>query len=991
MEFRLKLKEGSKAVKQRPYSMSKFEEDWLKGELDKMFKLDVLTEVADPEWLSPVVIAKHPQSGKLRLCLDMRQLNACTELQPHPIPKVEEVVNSMTGCQFFSQIDISKDFWHIPVAAEDIPTLGFATPWGNFAFKRMPFGLVNAPSVWQKCMDTVFQGVHQSKTYIDDTFVFTNGWREHVSTLGELFARCRQYNISINLEKCNFGVESVKCLGYVVSRTGVHVDEDKVSAILSLPTPECVKDVKSFLGMAGYFRHFIEGFASISGPLAHLTKKAVRFKWCTECQSAFDKLKIALTSAPCLRLPDWDRQFILHVDWSQKAIGVVLSQKDDSGCEYPVAFASRLLTPAEQRYAPLEAECLALVWATFKFRYYLHGRKFLVHTDHKSLEWLQATRFENNKVERWALRLQEFQFDIIYKKGEENVVADCLSRFCGLQLDSIDPALRVGALFSLGLYSNWPAAVLKQSDLDAVPCTICDHPGGWDNMAICSMCGDCYHLRCVFPPMSTVPSGTWLCPACDPVYRNWDELRDTDTPLTYHSHDPHMNPALLLYLESGMIDEALPSDAKQAQKVRQLASAVRLHPTLPGWLQVHRKRGTQGQQWLSCPPVEFRWDLLRVYHDALGHCGVTQLVGCMHQHFHWGGISLDAKRFVKACDACQRRKLALPELPPLQQPVVHAGPFRHIHVDLAGPFETPLISVHGKITEPERPVKAYVVLMIDYFTKAAEFYIVYSKHAVTVAEAVYYGWFCRYGCCEFVTSDNGAEFEAEFRHQLQRLGIQHIHTSACHPAANGAVERLVRSFKDILCKFINDHPAHWVQSVPRARTAYMSRLHAALGVTPFEMLHGCKPRLAVPLGVQLGAASFAQEHQAEGDEADVLSRVEADEYLQHLQSTFGRLDNLAFKGIHKQFEVNRKYLEKRGSDFARKASNALAVGDLVLELDDNPDTALNAKVRGPYRLVALEMEGALAVLETGATGFKPAHRFRRHVSRLAKHFDKSTV
>jgi hypothetical protein len=282
--------------------------------------------------------------------------------------------------------------------------------------------------------------------------------------------------------------------------------------------------------------------------------------------------------------------------------------------------------------------------------------------------------------------------------------------------------------------------------------------------------------------------------------------------------------------------------------------------------------------------------------------------------------------------------------------------------------------------------------MIDYFTKAAEFYIVYSKHAVTVAEAVYYGWFCRYGCCEFVTSDNGAEFEAEFKHQLQRLGIQHIHTSACHPAANGAVERLVRSFKDILCKFINDHPVHWVQSVPRARMAYMSRLHAALGVTPFEMLHGCKPRLAVPLGVQLGAASFAQQHQAdEGDEADVLSRVEADEYLQHLQSTFGRLDDLAFKGIHKQFEVNRKYLEKRGSEFARKASNALAVGDLVLELDDNPDTALNAKVRGPYRLVALEMEGALAVLETGATGFKPAHRFRRHVSRLAKYFDKSTV
>ena len=350
MEFHLKLKPGSVPVQQRPYSMSKFEEEWLKEELSKMLKLGVLTRIDKPEWLSPVVIAKHPVSGKLRLCLDLRKLNSCTELEPHPIPRVEEVVNSMTGCQIFSQIDISKGFWHIPVAEEDIPKLGFATPLGNLAFTRMPFGLVNAPSIWQKCMDTVFQGVEQSKTYIDDTFVYSNGWQEHLGTLRALFSRCRQYNISVNLEKCNFGVQSVKCLGYVVSSQGVHVDEDKVSAIMSLPAPESVKDVKSFLGMAGYFRHFVQDFASISAPLAHLTKKSVKFRWCSECQDAFDKLKLALTSAPCLRLPDWDSQFILHVDWSKKAIGAVLIQKDNCGDEYPVAFASRLLTPAEQHY-----------------------------------------------------------------------------------------------------------------------------------------------------------------------------------------------------------------------------------------------------------------------------------------------------------------------------------------------------------------------------------------------------------------------------------------------------------------------------------------------------------------------------------------------------------------------------------------------------------------------------------------------------------------
>ena len=142
-------------------------------------------------------------------------------------------------------------------------------------------GLVNASFIWQKCMYTVFQGVEQSKTYIDDTFVYSNGWQEHLGTLRALFSRCRQYNISVNLEKCNFGVQSVKCLGYVVYSQGVHVDEDKVSAIMSLPAPESVKDVKSFLGMAGYFRHFVQDFASISAPLAHLTKKSVKFRWCS--------------------------------------------------------------------------------------------------------------------------------------------------------------------------------------------------------------------------------------------------------------------------------------------------------------------------------------------------------------------------------------------------------------------------------------------------------------------------------------------------------------------------------------------------------------------------------------------------------------------------------------------------------------------------------------------------------------------------------------
>jgi len=376
-----------------------------------------------------------------------------------------------------------------------------------------------------------------------------------------------------------------------------------------------------------------------------------------------------------------------------------------------------------------------LVWATHKFRYYLHGRQFLVHTDHKSLEWLQSTRFDNNKVERWALRLQEFAFAVVYKPGEENVVADCLSRFCGLQLVHVPSALQTAVLYTCGVRGNWSGLAAKQADLDSVPCVMCDHPGGWDNMAICDKCNDCYHLRCVFPPMSTVPSGAWFCPRCDPVYRNWQELYCANPPLQYHEHDPHLNAELLVYLEGGMYDDLLPLDPKRARAIKHLACAVRLHPDplRQGWLLVRRKRHNGGIVWLTCPPLEYRWDLLRVYHDALGHCGAQQMLLHVQQYFHWGGIKEDAQQFVRVCEACQKRRLALPELPDLRPPVLHAGPFRHIHVDLAGPFPTPMISIHGKITDVKEPVKAYVVLMIDYFTKAAEFYVIYSKQPVAVA------------------------------------------------------------------------------------------------------------------------------------------------------------------------------------------------------------------------------------------------------------------
>ena len=977
---------GAIPCRQHPYSTSKFEEDWLREQVGKMASVGLVRRSTKGQWVSPIVIVRS--GGKLRLCVNYQKLNAATVPDAHPMPRVDQVVSRMSGCRYITHMDVRRGFWHLPIAEEDCHKTAFATPWGEvWEFTRCPFGLVHAPAAYQRAMDTAMSGVSGCSVYMDDTYVYSKTWEEHLASLRGVFQRCSQYNIKLNWEKCGFAAPEVKCLGYVVGVNGLKVDDEKVAAITQLPRPRNAKGVKNFLGMAGYFRQFIEHFAELSAPLVYLTRKQVPFKWCDKCEEAFVAIKAALVAAPCLRLPDWDRPFLLHVDWSKVAVGCYLSQEDDGGAEFPVAFASRLLTPAEQRYAPLEGECLALVWATHKFRYYLFGREFTVFTDHRSLEWLQQTRFNNPKVERWALRLQEFRFRIVYKEGEKNVVADCLSRACAAQLQGFPVSVAPG-LLKVG--AAWPefASSGKQAELDAVACSVCDHPGGADNMVVCEKCEQCYHLRCLIPPMTTVPSGDWFCPACDPLFNNGLlELFRADTPLSYAAGDPYTRPELLSFLQTGEFpitpEGADPACVARIRAgLRNAAVSFRLHPALEGWLLV-RRGGQQGATWLCCPPLQYRWDIMRLYHDALGHCGARQLVLVLHRAFHWRGLKYDAERFVKVCDACQRRRLALPELPQLQPPVVHAGPFKHVHIDLAGPFPTPMVSVYGQIRRAlpgEEGQKGYVVLMVDYFTKAAEFTVVHSKHAAQVAAAVYNTWVCRYGVPEFVTTDNGGEFEAEFTHMLQRLGVEHWHTSANHPASNGAVERLVQSFKGIMARLVNDHPEHWVKMVPQVRMAYMSRVHAAVGVTPFEMLHGVQPRLATSAQVP-GAVEPA-----------AVVPLSEQEYVSYLQRLLQGLHGRALQGIREQFARNQEHWQRRRSDFTRKGDHNIQVGHLVLVLDERPDTALSSRVHGPYRVVKLIKDGAVAVLESGNTALKPQKvQFTKWVGNLARYYDERAV
>eukprot|EP00884_Botryococcus_braunii_P007052 jgi/Botrbrau1/16348/Bobra.178_1s0001.1 len=318
-----------------------------------------------------------------------------------------------------------------------------------------------------------------------------------------VFQKLSDNNIKLGRPKCIFGASSVKALGHVVGGGVMKPDPENVAAILNLPIPRDVTMVRSVLSAASYYRTYVDKFALISEPMANLLKKNVKFEWTPECQEAFHKLKSCLTKEPLLRLPNFRKPFILTTDWSKVAIGAVLSQIDEATeFDHPVAFASRLLNSAERNYAPTEGECLALVWAIEKFRHFLDGRHFIVYTDHAALQWLNTERHANSKLERWALRLQEYTFTVIHKKGEENLVADCLSR-----------CVYAEALYAFAIDPVWPAGAKTQKDLDEIPCVVCGYPQGDDNNRHLAMgVNGSFHLRMSAAPRSLPLVVRLYCP-----------------------------------------------------------------------------------------------------------------------------------------------------------------------------------------------------------------------------------------------------------------------------------------------------------------------------------------------------------------------------------------------------------------------------------------------------------------------------------------------
>ena len=363
-------------------------------------------------------------------CVDYRQLNVATVKDAYPLPRIDETLDALSGAQWFSTLDLASGYWQVGLDEEAKAKSAFLADNGLYAWNVMPFGLSNAPATFERLMDKVLAGLHWETllVYLDDLIIFGKSVPEELSRLRQVFHRLRQANLKLKPRKCHLFKTQVSYLGHVVSNEGVSTQE-KIEAVKSWPTPKNVTEVRSFLGLASYYRRFVEGFASIAKPLHQLTEKgrAGQFEWSPVCQAAFDELKRRLTSAPILAYPSPEGEFILDTDASKDGIGGVLSQVQD-GKERVIAYGSQVRSKAERNYCVTRSELLAVVTYVKHFKQYLYGRHVIVRTDHGALRWLTNFKQPEGQLARWLEVIAAYDIETIHRAGRSHGNADVLSR-----------------------------------------------------------------------------------------------------------------------------------------------------------------------------------------------------------------------------------------------------------------------------------------------------------------------------------------------------------------------------------------------------------------------------------------------------------------------------------------------------------------------------------------------------------------------------------
>ena len=905
-------------VRQPPHRTPMVYRDKIEQLVDEMQGRGIIQPSTSP-WASPVVLVPK-KDGSLRFCVDYRRLNSITKKDVYPLPRIEDIFDTLGGAKFFTSLDLASGYWQVELDEDARTKSAFATYQGLFEFLRMPFGLCNAPATFQRVMQHILAGMEWRHcfVYLDDILVVSRTFEEHIEHLREVFKRLRSAGLRLKPKKCLILRDEVPYLGHVISARGIRPDPSKTDKVQGFPIPHDVTSVRQFIGLASYYRRFVPDFACIAAPLHALTRKDVVFEWSAACQEAFVRLKEILVTAPILAYPRFGPgvEFVLETDASGVGLGAVLSQLQEDGQLHPVAYASRSLDASEKNYGISELETLGLVWAARHFRPYILGHHTTVYTDHSAcLSLLQSAR-PSGKLARWALTIQELDLTIKHRSGQQNSNADALSR---------NPTPNSNSCEANG------ATACKAECVSVCVRDVCDNVcvcsgvrepypqkmpvavAGVDHVNVCDRkCNSvCQDDECKCNVCAVVCKDSYSCK----VQPSLKDIRERQL------QDPGLR-TYIKYLE----DKELPHDEGAA---RRLVLESKMFEMIDGIL--HRESPSVPGRWCVVVPPELRSQLLAEAHDSIfaGHFSEFKVYDKLRRLYWWPKMRAEVRRFCRSCLSCASRKGPGRAIRPPLQPIPTKGPFHRVGVDV---LKMPLSSSGNK----------YIIVFMDYLTKWVEAFATSDQRSETIARLLAENIVCRHGVPEELLSDRGTNFLSDLILELCCIvGMKKINTSGYHPQTDGLVEKFNSTILAMLAKCTDGSVAEWDKKLPFLLFAYRSTIQSSTKESPFFLLYGRDPRL--PSGSML-------------DQTRPEYLVDMEDYRAELLVNLKTARELALVNIKEAQQKQKTAYDHHSS------SSVYKVGDRVMvympKEVSGKDRKLARPFHGPFRVVSLTQTNA---------------------------------
>ena len=782
VDHKIDLVPGAVPPSRPTYRLSATELAELKKQLDELIKAGFIRPSKSP-FGAPILFVKK-KDGTMRMCVDYRALNNISIKNSYPLPRVDELFDRLQGAKYFSKIDLRSGYHQIRIAEGDEPKTAFRTRYGHFEFLVLPFGLTNAPATFMHLMHQAFRQYLDDfvLVFLDDILIYSKTLEEHESHVRKVLEVLRKQKLYAKESKCEFFRTEVEFLGHMVGRDGIRMMEDKVKAIAEWPEPKNVRDIRAFLGTAGYYRKFIKDFSRMASPLSELTKETVKFCWGPLQQKAFVDLKHAMQTGPVLVLPDPNLPFVVHTDASGFATGAVLQQDQGKGLQ-PIAFMSKKMLDAETRYPVHEQELLAIINSLSNWRHYLSGRKFIVKTDHKSLQYFKTQPMLSGRQSRWKDVIANFDFDIEYVEGPSNAVADGLSRRADHQHSSdllkaapVPLSNSVAATASL----NAPRIALIQSSRELL------------SLSVMNQTSDVI-----------VPSNNSAAVRLNAV-------------------------SAVSQVESSSLVEALATAAQSdlAYQAELIKSRLSSDP-----IQVKSGRLYYQDRIVVPDDPALRIRILAECHDSAlgGHMGKDKTIEQVKRRFYWKGMDDFIHHYVISCDTCQRNKPSQQSPMGLLMPLpIPSRPWQQVSMDLITNLPR------------SRSGNDAIVVFVDKLTKMVHY--VACKTSVTALELA--TLFLRevvrlHGVPDSILSDRDPRFIANFwRSFWAQLGTTLTMSTAYHPQTDGQTEIANRTLEGMLRSFINFRQDDWDQHLTSVELAVNNAKQASTGFSPFYLNYG---------------------------------------------------------------------------------------------------------------------------------------------------------